>query len=156
VSEASNEEFENTSWASRQSALRCAAGLPGEQFASPDKALDARTIGHNPERLSLLQGGIVYANQVGSSSVLLHRLTSMCSAGFDQQASVLASGYEEPEQLIILCTLLPWAGTAKMGPSMQVTTVSPTYAADAMGGGGGALRETLGRKDIRAKFRVRH
>jgi hypothetical protein len=36
----------------------------------------------------------------------------------------------------------------------QVTTVSPTYAADAMGGGGGALRETLGRKDVRAKFRV--
>lgn len=39
-------------------------GISGEQFASPDKALDARTIGHNPERLSLLQGGIVYANQV--------------------------------------------------------------------------------------------
>ncbi len=40
------------------------AGVPGEQFATIDKALDARTIGHNPERLSLLQGGIVYANQV--------------------------------------------------------------------------------------------
>ena len=46
--------------------MRCATGLPGAQFATPDKALDARTIGHNPERLSLLQGGIVYANQVGS------------------------------------------------------------------------------------------
>jgi hypothetical protein len=43
-----------------------ATGLPGAQFATPDKALDARTIGHNPERLSLLQGGIVYANQVTS------------------------------------------------------------------------------------------
>lgn len=44
-----------------------ATGLPGGQFATPDKALDARTIGHNPERLSLLQGGIVYANQVGAA-----------------------------------------------------------------------------------------
>lgn len=32
-----------------------AAGLPGEMFASPDKALDERTIGHNPERLSLMK-----------------------------------------------------------------------------------------------------
>jgi len=32
--------------------------------------------------------------------------------------------------------------------------VSPTYAADALGGGGGALRSVLGRKDVRAKFRV--
>ena len=33
-------------------------------FASVDKALDERTIGHNPERLNLLKGGIVYSNQV--------------------------------------------------------------------------------------------
>lgn len=39
-------------------------------------------------------------------------------------------------------------------PSVQVTTVSPTYAADALGGGGGTLRSVLGRKDVRAKFRV--
>ncbi len=44
--------------------------MPGEQFATIDKALDARTIGHNPERLSLLQGGIVYANQVPSLAPL--------------------------------------------------------------------------------------
>ncbi len=31
------------------------AGLPGEMFASIDKALDERTIGHNPERLCLLK-----------------------------------------------------------------------------------------------------
>jgi len=72
-------------------------GVSGAQFATVDKALDERTIGHNPERLSLLQGGIVYSN--------------------------------------------------------QVTTVSPTYAADALGGGGGTLRGVLGRKDVRAKFR---
>lgn len=41
-----------------------AAGVSGAQFATVDKALDERTIGHNPERLSLLQGGIVYSNQV--------------------------------------------------------------------------------------------
>lgn len=31
------------------------AGVPGEQFADVDKALDERTIGHNPERLSLMK-----------------------------------------------------------------------------------------------------
>ena len=35
-------------------------------FASVDKALDERTIGHNPERLNLLKGGIVYSNMVRS------------------------------------------------------------------------------------------
>lgn len=39
-------------------------GLNGEIYATPDKALDDRTIGHNPERLSLLKGGIVYSNAV--------------------------------------------------------------------------------------------
>lgn len=53
-------------------AATAAAGVPGEQFATIDKALDARTIGHNPERLSLLQGGIVYANQV-LSCVFSHK-----------------------------------------------------------------------------------
>ena len=43
-------------------------------------------------------------------------------------------------------------GGVPLGPS-QVTTVSPTYAADAVGGGGGALRGTLGRADVRSKFR---
>ena len=33
-------------------------------FASVDKALDERTIGHNPERLNLLKGGIIYSNKV--------------------------------------------------------------------------------------------
>lgn len=30
-------------------------GVPGEVFASVDKALDDRTIGHNPERINLLK-----------------------------------------------------------------------------------------------------
>lgn len=39
-------------------------GLDAEVFATTDKAVDDRTIGHNPERLSLLKGGIVYSNAV--------------------------------------------------------------------------------------------
>ena len=35
-------------------------------FAAVDKALDERTIGHNPERLNLLKGGIIYSNKVAS------------------------------------------------------------------------------------------
>ncbi|CAN6445009.1 unnamed protein product [Victoria cruziana] len=39
-------------------------GLDGSAYAVIDKAVDDRTIGHNPERLSLLKGGIVYSNAV--------------------------------------------------------------------------------------------
>ncbi|CAO2817857.1 unnamed protein product [Amaranthus hypochondriacus] len=39
-------------------------GLDGDFYATIDKAVDDRTIGHNPERLSLLKGGIVYSNAV--------------------------------------------------------------------------------------------
>ncbi|GLC45319.1 hypothetical protein PLESTB_000309300 [Pleodorina starrii] len=44
------------------------SGLPGEAFATIDKALDERTIGHNPERLNLMKGGIVYSNAVTTVS----------------------------------------------------------------------------------------
>jgi starch synthase len=33
-----------------------------------DKALDERTIGHNPERLNLMKGGIIYSNAVTTVS----------------------------------------------------------------------------------------
>ncbi|XP_057993827.1 uncharacterized protein LOC110666906 isoform X2 [Hevea brasiliensis] len=39
-------------------------GLDGSLYATIDKAVDDRTVGHNPERLSLLKGGIVYSNAV--------------------------------------------------------------------------------------------
>lgn len=39
-------------------------GLDGDVYGTMDKAIDDRTIGHNPERLSLLKGGIVYSNAV--------------------------------------------------------------------------------------------
>ncbi|KAI3715230.1 hypothetical protein L6452_22203 [Arctium lappa] len=50
-------------WECRQEQLyKC--GLDGSVYATIDKAIDDRTIGHNPERLSLLKGGIVYSNSV--------------------------------------------------------------------------------------------
>lgn len=45
-----------------------ATGVSGEVFASVDKALDERTIGHNPERLCLLKGGIIYSSAVTTVS----------------------------------------------------------------------------------------
>ncbi|PWA82540.1 hypothetical protein CTI12_AA180050 [Artemisia annua] len=39
-------------------------GLDGSKYATIEKAIDDRTVGHNPERLSLLKGGIVYSNSV--------------------------------------------------------------------------------------------
>ena len=74
-----------------------ATGVDGSAFATIDRALDERTIGHNPERLCLLKGGLVYSN--------------------------------------------------------AVTTVSPSYAAEALrGGAAGWLRGTLARPDVAAKF----
>ena len=67
-----------------------ATGLNGEDFNTLEKAMDERTIGHNPERMCLLKGAIVYSN--------------------------------------------------------FVTTVSPTYAREALGGGGGFLAKTLQQK----------
>lgn len=42
--------------------------MSGELFSTIDKALDERTIGHNPERLCLLKGGIVYSNAITTVS----------------------------------------------------------------------------------------
>ncbi|MCO5576408.1 hypothetical protein L7F22_030218 [Adiantum nelumboides] len=43
-------------------------GLDGPAYCTIEKAVDDRTIGHNPERLSLLKGGIVYSNAVTTVS----------------------------------------------------------------------------------------
>ncbi|BFI25707.1 hypothetical protein AXG93_1864s1190 [Marchantia polymorpha subsp. ruderalis] len=43
-------------------------GLDGSAYGTIDRAIDERTIGHNPERLSLLKGGIVYSNAVTTVS----------------------------------------------------------------------------------------
>ena len=42
--------------------------MSGDIFNTVEKALDERTIGHNPERLSLLKGGVVYSNVVTTVS----------------------------------------------------------------------------------------
>lgn len=74
-----------------------AAGVHGDMFATIEKALDERTIGHNPERLNMLKGAINYSN---------------------------------------------W-----------VTTVSPSYAAEAIqGGAAGWLREHFNTDMVRNKF----
>ena len=46
----------------RTDEFAAATGWPAAPFATIDRALDERTIGHNPERLCLMKGGIVYAN----------------------------------------------------------------------------------------------
>ncbi|PON36284.1 Starch synthase, catalytic domain containing protein [Parasponia andersonii] len=53
-------------------------GLDGSMYATIDKAVDDRTLGHNPERLSLLKGGIVYSNAVVTVSPTYLKET-MCS-----------------------------------------------------------------------------
>ena len=45
-----------------------ASGISGETYMDIDKAMDERTIGHNPERMSLLKGGIIYSNAVTTVS----------------------------------------------------------------------------------------
>jgi hypothetical protein len=42
--------------------------MNGEMFATIERALDERTIGHNPERLNLMKGGLVYSNAVTTVS----------------------------------------------------------------------------------------
>lgn len=64
-----------------------ATGMAGAYFNTLERAMDERTIGHNPERLCLLKGAIVYSN--------------------------------------------------------YITTVSPTYAKEALTGAGGFLGKTL-------------
>ncbi|XP_051132077.1 uncharacterized protein LOC127252099 [Andrographis paniculata] len=54
------------------------SGLDGSIYATEEKAVDDRTIGHNPERLSLLKGGIVYSNAVVTVSMTYLKET-LCS-----------------------------------------------------------------------------
>lgn len=58
-------------------------GLPGEPFATADKALDERTIGHNPERINLMKGGIIYSNAVTTvSPTYASDITNAGAGGF--------------------------------------------------------------------------
>ena len=44
------------------------SGFEGDEFMTPERALDERTIGHNPVRMCLLKGGLVYSNAVTTVS----------------------------------------------------------------------------------------
>jgi glycogen synthase len=54
--------------ANNQPLTRATSARAGEAFADIDKALDERTIGHNPGRLNLMKGGIVFSNAVTTVS----------------------------------------------------------------------------------------
>eukprot|EP01024_Parvocaulis_polyphysoides_P010314 TRINITY_DN13462_c0_g1_i4.p1 TRINITY_DN13462_c0_g1~~TRINITY_DN13462_c0_g1_i4.p1 ORF type:complete len:655 (-),score=114.00 TRINITY_DN13462_c0_g1_i4:290-2254(-) len=66
-------------------------GVPGEVFASVDRALDERTIGHNPERLNLLKGGLIYSNFITTVSP---SYADECNRG---QAGWLSTTLARPE-----------------------------------------------------------
>lgn len=66
-----------------------AMGLDAERFRTIDKALDERTIGHNPERLSLLKGGIVYSSAVTTVSPTYRRESLESGAAGWLQSSLL-------------------------------------------------------------------
>ena len=59
-----------------------ATGVPGSEFNTLERAMDERTIGHNPERLCLMKGAIVYANYVTTVSPTYAREALSGSAGF--------------------------------------------------------------------------
>ncbi|KAF5835110.1 soluble starch synthase [Dunaliella salina] len=56
-------------------------GIPGEPYAHVDKALDERTIGHNPERLNLMKGGVIFSNAVVTVSPSYARDIVFAGAG---------------------------------------------------------------------------
>lgn len=51
--------------------LVCPAGIDGEVFATIERALDERTIGHNPERLNLMKVRSLFATQILTDSIML-------------------------------------------------------------------------------------
>ena len=69
-------------------------GVSGDLFNTVEKALDERTIGHNPERLSLLKGGVVYSNVVTTVSPTYAEETSTGQGGWlSGTLSMYASKY---------------------------------------------------------------
>ena len=58
-----------------------ASGMSGEVFATADKALDERTIGHNPERINLMKvwEDAVRARSRGHTVIMVrHGVVSLC------------------------------------------------------------------------------
>jgi len=59
-----------------------ATGVNGAKFNVIEKALDERTIGHNPERLCLMKGGVIYSNKVTTVSPTYAKETLNGNGGF--------------------------------------------------------------------------
>jgi len=62
-----------------------ATGVDGAKFNVIEKALDERTIGHNPERMCLMKGGVVYSNKVTTVSPTYAKETLDGNGGFMSQ-----------------------------------------------------------------------
>ena len=88
--------------------------MSGEIFATVDRALDERTIGHNPERLSLMKGGLVYANAVTTVSPTYAR--EMLSGG---AAGWLRSTLSRPEVSSKVRGVLNGIDTDEWDPSID-------------------------------------
>ena len=88
----------------------------GELFATQDKALDEQTIGHNPERLCLMKGGMVYANAVTTVSPTYARdAREGAAAGF------LKTVINEPHVSAKFSGVLNGIDTAAWSPSRDTS-----------------------------------
>lgn len=105
-----------------------ATGFLGDDFMTIERALDERTIGHNPERMCLLKGGLIYrrAYRPISPSPLVRRQATSTPPFFLWAAP--PGNSHSPRSLFC---------------STSVTTVSPTYAKEVRGGGGGFLAKHI-------------
>lgn len=108
-----------------------------------DKALDERTIGHNPERLCLMKGGMVYANAVTTVSPAYAREALEGGA-----AGFLRTVLSEPHVRGKFAGVLNGIDTAAWCPSLDKTLPAPfNSAAPQVGGvkgGCGELRQRCG------------
>lgn len=138
-----------------------ATGVSGELFSTIDKALDERTIGHNPERLCLLKvralaWALVAAGGLGCGR-RLGLQPARCALFWEGQGSQVRSGRarlggggasEDPQRAGHLAcanpTKLLHSPSPNSSPGTQggivysnaVTTVSPNYANETLNGGG--------------------
>lgn len=102
-----------------------ATGFAGEVFATVDKALDERTIGHNPERLCLLKGGIVYSTVVTTvSPSYAHETLHGGAAGW------LQSTLARPDIAAKYCGVLNGVDTVSWDPATD-TVLPAQFSASA-------------------------
>ncbi|KAL6780709.1 SSS4 [Auxenochlorella protothecoides x Auxenochlorella symbiontica] len=103
-------------------------GMAGGAFASVDRALDERTVGHNPERLCLLKGGIVYANAVTTVSPNYAR-----EAVRDGAAGFLKSTLAQPHIAAKFTGIINGIDTESWDPARDATLPAPFSGASPRG-----------------------